>query len=114
MEKRITKKQLIIALTVELSYQQERKNDEHFKFCIISHSISVINININTSCLSLSSEKRKVGESMEIGIDNYSMFEANEARLEALAREEERECRSWYVVEPYQDEDFLSDEESEQ
>ncbi|SPP28433.1 hypothetical protein [Brochothrix thermosphacta] len=51
---------------------------------------------------------------MEIGIDNYSMFEANEARLEELAREEERECHSWYVVEPYQDEDFLSDEESEQ
>lgn len=86
----------------------------HFKFCIISHSISVINININTSCLSLSSEKRKVGESMHVP-DNYDQYEAYERRLSEAERAEEQELLAMEYGEikcnEFRDEEFIHSKE---
>ncbi|ADH03055.1 gp33 [Brochothrix phage NF5] len=42
----------------------------HFKFCIISHSIIVFNINSNTSCLSLPGKKGQIKNTLCKGCVN--------------------------------------------
>lgn len=99
---------------MELSCQQERENDEYFNLCIISHSISVININSNTSCLSLHGKKRKVGESMHVP-DNYDQYEAYERRLSEAERAEEAELLAMEYGEikcnEFRDEEFIHSKE---